>query len=209
MSGTAVITGSGGGGGTLLYTLTTTTNGTHVVVSPPITNSTTLGTMSGALSWHEPDPSLRPGHAIPDNFVGAISMPDGSIIDIDRGNFRVLDKDAKVTYRGSRVREFNRYINASDLLAEFVEFLGAERLTEREALKIPIELFVAWMIVRAAEQDGEDAAEGDRLRLASGAQIARSPRCRCCGRFIARRRARNGVLFCSGDHQERWLAKEV
>jgi hypothetical protein len=199
MSGTAVITG------TSPYTFTTT-NGTHVVISS--TNSstmgTTLGSTAGVLMYDAPDPSLP--SRVTDDFVGMISMPDGSKIDIDRGNFRVLDKDAKITYRGSRVREFNRYINASDLLAEFVEFLGAERLTEREALKIPIELFVAWMIVRAAEQDGEDAAEGDRLRLASGAQIARSPRCRCCGRFIARRRARNGVLFCSGDHQERWLA---
>lgn len=147
---------------------------------------------------------------MPDNWTGKIVLPDGSVIYADNGKVSIDDKDAKVVYKGCAVREFNRFINASDLLAEFVQFLGADaRLSGPEALKIPVELFVSWLVVRAAESDGEDVEEGDRLRLTAGAHSLRAPRCKHCGRFIARRRAVHGVMFCSGEHQEQWLRRNT
>ena len=62
-----------------------------------------------------------------------IKLPDGShlILD-DLGNYRVEDKDAKVQYRANRMRDFSPHLNASDLLAQFVRYVGSLGVRQAE-----------------------------------------------------------------------------
>lgn len=78
-------------------------------------------------------------------------------------------------------REFNRYLNASDLLEEFIAWLGTEGVRSGEVMDLPIELFVKWVIVRACEADDEEP----NVELV----VPRRPQPRClgCQRFMARR----------------------
>lgn len=96
------------------------------------------------------------GYAIPRQ-AGEYLMPDGSVLIVDPyGNYRVEDHEAKVTYQACRVREFNRYINASDLLEQFVAAIGKHPLVDQSnVLKLPVEAFVNWLIVEAAKKDGD------------------------------------------------------
>ena len=85
-----------------------------------------------------------------------LELPDGSKIKLDvNGNFTIDDKNAKVIYQGNRHREFNKYINASDLLENFVGFLGSLGAKQDQVLGIPINMFIHWLILKAAEKDGD------------------------------------------------------
>lgn len=77
-------------------------------------------------------------------------------------------------------REFNKYINASDLLEEFIAYLGTEHVRQGEVLKLPMDLFVKWLIIRACEQDGE---EPDVILQLPAPK--KQPRCIGCGRYMA------------------------
>jgi hypothetical protein len=88
-----------------------------------------------------------------------LRMPDGSQLFIEKGNVRIEDKDAKVTYKANRLREFNRYLNASDLLEDFIKFVGTADVSRGEFLKLPVELFIKWLVVEAARADGEPVEE--------------------------------------------------
>lgn len=101
-------------------------------------------------------------------------------------------------------RIINRYLNASDLLAEFIGELGTLGVRQGEVLAIPIELFINWLIVRAAEEDNDPDAVSDIAKLPDPAKLRRD-RCRCCGRFIARVRREAAVFFCSGQHLDQWM----
>ena len=47
-----------------------------------------------------------------------IELPDGAKLIVDAaGNYRIEDKDAKVTYKANRIREFSPHLNASDMVA--------------------------------------------------------------------------------------------
>lgn len=93
---------------------------------------------------------LEPGHVY--------HLEDGSRIEIDAtGNYTIHDKDAHITYRASRVREFNRFVNGSDLVADFLETLAKMGTTQEQAAKAPLEMFIRWLIFKAAEQDHDEA----------------------------------------------------
>lgn len=80
-------------------------------------------------------------------------------------------------------REFNRYLNASDLLEEFIRFAGERGADADEILQLPIELFVKWLIIRAAEADQEEPPIAmPPLRALPAPQ----PRCLGCGRWMRR-----------------------
>jgi hypothetical protein len=76
---------------------------------------------------------------------------------------------------------FNRYVNASDLLEEFIAFLGAEGVRKGEVMGLPVELFIKWLVIRACEQDREEP--GVVLNLPAPKL---QPRCLGCGRWMAR-----------------------
>jgi len=107
-------------------------------------------------------------------------------------------------------RVFNRYLNASDLLEEFIRDLGKLDVKQGEVLQIPIELFINWLICKAAEEDGHAPPEDikalpDLATLQPQRIKQEQPRCLCCGRFIARRVADRGVNFCNGAHADKYL----
>lgn len=77
--------------------------------------------------------------------------------------------------------EFNRYLNASDLLEEFIAWLGTEGVRQGEVMDLPLDLFVKWVIVRACEQDDEEP------NVALDVPRRPQPRCLGCQRFMPRR----------------------
>lgn len=88
-------------------------------------------------------------------------LPDGTVIKVDDlGNYKIEDKDAKVVYEAARMREFNPFVNASDLLASFIRDVGALGITKEELSKLPIPLLINWLVVKAAEQDNDPVPDG-------------------------------------------------
>lgn len=137
----------------------------------------------------------------------SLKLPDGSVINIDQhGNFKISDKDAIVTYKGNNVREFNKHINASDLLEAFIKDLGELGVKQDEVLDVPIELFINWLIFQAAEQDGDDVPDNVPL-LESSIAPQKHPKCLCCGKFIKRTLVDHKIHFCNPKHHEIYLKR--
>jgi hypothetical protein len=75
-------------------------------------------------------------------------------------------------------REFNRYVNASDLVEEFIAWAGTQRVRKGEVLALPLESFIKWLIIRACEEDQEEP----NVTLS----LPTRQRCIACGRFMER-----------------------
>jgi len=134
-----------------------------------------------------------------------LELPDGTIINVDDdGNFEILDANAKITYKANRVREFNKFMNASDLLEAFIEDLGKANVKQGEVLNIPIEMFINWIIHKSAEQDGDDTP--DDIPALTDMRY-KHPQCKCCGRFIKKDLINKGLNFCNGDHYQKYMDK--
>lgn len=88
---------------------------------------------------------------------GEYELPDGAKLVVDSsGSYQVLDETAKVVYRACRVREFNPYINASDLLEAFIREVGKlDGVDQSDVLGLPIEAFINWIVLQAAKRDGD------------------------------------------------------
>lgn len=158
-------------------------------------NSGSSGTI-GNLSSPPYIPSKIPAGA------RTIELPDGAKLVIDdQGNYKIEDKDAKVTYQANRMREFSPHLNASDMLAAFVKYVGSLGVKQGEVLGLPIELFINWLVIEAAERDKDPLPE-DVIPVAKHAVIldARKPRCLRCRRFIPLAHHRNRFPFCNVDH---------
>lgn len=85
-----------------------------------------------------------------------LALPDGAVLDVkDNGSYELIDKNAKITYRASRLREFNPYLNASDKLEAFIKYCGSLGVKKHEMLNLPINLFIAWLIIESAKADEE------------------------------------------------------
>jgi hypothetical protein len=131
-------------------------------------------------------------------------LPDGAHLYVDEnGNYRIEDAEAKIVYKGCTVREFNPYINASDLLEYFIDDAqktGAEAL---EILKLPIEAFINWLILQAAKKDGDSLED-----LPSFESVLTKPAlCLSCGKGLPIEWVRAGINFCSSEHMELKLSE--
>ena len=121
-----------------------------------------------------------------------IYLKDGTHIVIDREqNLRVRDENSKIVYKSNRVREFNRYVNASDLLEAFIRDLGDRGVRQNQVLDTRIEVFINWLIYKAALQDGDKVEEP---------KLMHQPQCKYCGKFISKMLAESGFEFCNPDH---------
>lgn len=143
----------------------------------------------------------------------SIDLPDGAVLHaLADGSYSIEDKDAKITYKAARVREFNQFLNASDLLEEFVKYVKGFGVKQHEFMGLPIELFINWLVIRAAEADGEPAPDvpdpAQRLPLLLPAPTYGS-RCLDCGRFIPEKPRLLGIVFCNGAHMDRYRAKRA
>lgn len=108
------------------------------------------------------------GHVIPG---GTYQLPDGASLTVERdGNYSVSDKEARVTYKSNRNREFNEYVNVSDVLERFMQYTSQMQITRKQFLEIPIQTFLMWLIIEAARKDGDTVRDDDvkQLELALG-----------------------------------------
>lgn len=135
-----------------------------------------------------------------------IQLPDESAIFIEAdGSYNIRFRDGKpVRRQACRDLEFNRYINSSDLLEEFIKDLGVVGVKQDEVLNVPIELFINWLIIRAAEQDGEEPPE-EVPRLET--EVKKTCHCKWCGRFISKQKDKVGISFCNADHYKKYENK--
>jgi hypothetical protein len=140
-----------------------------------------------------------------------IELPDGAklIVD-DLGNYRIEDKDAKVTYRANRVREFSPHLNASDLVAQFVEYVGGMGLKRQDVLNLPLQLFIHWLVIAAAERDSDDIpADIIPVRQHPRLKAALCPKCLSCGRFVKRLHVQHRFPFCSVEHGAAYVERRI
>tara|TARA_Y100000310_G_scaffold126272_1_gene125028 strand:+ start:2803 stop:3243 length:441 start_codon:yes stop_codon:yes gene_type:complete len=82
--------------------------------------------------------------------------------------------------RNAPPREFNRYISASDLLEEFIRWLGDEGLRQRDVAGLPLEHFIKWLVIRACEEDQEEP----NVEMPALPAPRMLHRCVGCGRFM-------------------------
>lgn len=98
--------------------------------------------------------------------------------------------------------DFNPFINASDRLEEFIAFAGENKVRRGEVLKLPVELFLKWLIIQACEADDEEPNVTLDMATARPAQ----PRCLGCQRFMTR----NVVVPLHDDRcAQRYFARGV
>lgn len=129
-------------------------------------------------------------------------MPDGSVLSLDdHGNYTIADKMATVTYRANRFRDFSPHINASDMLAQFVEYVATLGIDRSDVLGLPIELFINWLVISAAERD-QDPVPAEIVPVQKHQAIANTlrPTCLLCKRYIPREYHRNRFDFCNAEH---------
>lgn len=78
-------------------------------------------------------------------------------------------------------RHFNKYVNASDLLEEFIRYLGTLGVRQGDLMGLPIELFIKWLVIRACEEDKVEP----EVTLELPAPLPQ-PRCLGCQRWMSR-----------------------
>lgn len=131
-------------------------------------------------------------------------LPDGSKLCIDfNGNYEVVDVNARVTYKANTSRAFNQYVSTSDLLEEFIKDLGDIGVKQSEVLSIPIELFINWLVLKAAEADGEPEPAVPKLTAPA------KHRCRVCGRFLSNKFKKLKLDFCNASHYKKFTQHEM
>ena len=133
------------------------------------------------------------------DFKGLIKMKDHTLLRIhDDGNFEIHDGAAQTIYKSNRIRDFNKYIEGSSLLEDFIKDCGTAGIRQSEFMSIPIEVFIHWLIYKAALKDDdplpngvyapENHPETKKMKL---------PRCLACGKFISPAFTEAGINFCN------------
>lgn len=203
--------GSSYGGTAILYNTDTTASTWGTASTLNIQWSTgTVSTVSDSGSGYCITGGERVVEVIPADLPAGnrtLGLPDGSkLIMDDMGNYRIEDAQAKVKYQANRVREFSPHLNASDLLADFVRYVGTLGVKQSEVLGLPIELFINWLIIEAAERD-RDPVPADVVPVAKHTKLleVRKPKCLQCGRFIPLLHNRNRFPFCNPGHAAKHL----
>jgi len=139
------------------------------------------------------------------------SLPDGSKLLVDdNGNYTIEDKDAKITYRANRNRDFSPHINASDMLAQFVEYVGTLGVKKSEVMGLPIHLFISWLIIEAANRDGDNIPQ-DIIPINKDPFLVKlkNPKCLDCGRYIPQLHNKYQFPFCDPNHGNNYLKRQL
>ena len=135
-----------------------------------------------------------------------LNLPDGAKLKVETdGSYQLRDENARITYRACRIRAFNSFLNASDKIEAFIRFCGQAGVRKNEMLKLPLDLFVSWLVLEAAKADGEPEPN---ILLLPDLRKRQKPRC-LCGRFLKRSLFAAGVAYCSGACLDRHLVKLV
>lgn len=97
---------------------------------------------------------------------GNYKLADGATLTVHAdGNYEFSDKDAKVTYKSNRNRDFNQFVNVSDILEMFMKHAAGMGLDRKQFLALPIQTFLMWLVIEAAKQDGEPVPEDEVKQL--------------------------------------------
>jgi hypothetical protein len=174
-----------------------------------------LNVSDNVIDLHNPSAQIK--DAIGFQSFGKIAVPAGGTtlilpnevkVKVDANGTTTIDtSDQKVIYDFAP-RGFNRFLNASDVLEDFIRYLATQDVRQRHVMKLPLGLFIHWLIIAAAEADG-DPAEDLKPNLHTGvAKVKAQPRCKFCQRFLAAARADKGIAFCSGAHMDRYMDRE-
>lgn len=146
-------------------------------------------------------------HKLPKNMSFRLDLPDGHVIKVDKNsNFVIEDKNAKVIHKACGFRGFNRYLNASDLIEEFIRFVGKLGCRQSQVLKIPLRTFIDYLIIRSAETDGIAIPAGVP-QIETHLELKMKNRCLFCQRFVCHKVIDNGFSFCDGTHAQRYWKK--
>lgn len=140
-----------------------------------IANAYSTGTNSATIKWTTPYSGSDQWIYVYDQPPQAQTKP----VRRPRPNPAVLAAYPDRSYRRSAPRQFNRYVNGSDLLEEFIAFLGTEGVRQGEVMELPLELFIKWLIIRACEVDQEEAPVVLELPAPKP-----QPRCLGCQKFM-------------------------
>jgi len=187
--------------------LSTSTGTTVTIGGHNITSGTPVWNWSPATNavWDDDSVTLK---WIPDKLPAGqrtLELPDGAKIHIDdAGNYKIEDKDAKVTYQANRIREWSPHLNASDMLAQFVEYVRKLGVHQKDVLGLPLELFINWLVIEAAERDQDPIPLG----VARVDRVLKNPKCISCGKFIPRLHYRNRFPFCNPNHGIVYMQKQ-
>ncbi|MBT8196350.1 MAG: hypothetical protein KJO64_07970 [Bacteroidia bacterium] len=183
----------------MVYRTGGTSNSNYYITSTSATTGTTTSTIDDC-SLYEGGRKLLLIEVIPDSFTVnkpmTITMKDGSILKIDKElNFTINDSKARVIYKGNRIREFNKFLNASDLLEQFIKDMGELGAIQSNILQTPIEIFINWLILKASQQDGDV--------LENPPKLIQQPKCKLCGKFIPKKFIDAAFQFCNPQHAEK------
>lgn len=88
-----------------------------------------------------------------------------------------------VSPREAPKKEFNPFINASDMLEQFIEFLGTQDVKQTEVLGMPIELFIQWLILQACTADQVELPK-ELIAAIPREWLPPQPRCSYCQRWM-------------------------
>lgn len=174
-------------------------NGSSYTTSTTYVGLSTTSTSAGwDISHNLISNYLNDKIVIPIGTEVVVKLPGDVTLTVNKdGSYKIEDSD-KVTYKRCNIREFNRYINASDLLEEFIKFMGKFDIKQGEILSVPIELFINFLIIRSCQEDNDDLPP-DVKKIEDHSYLKRKlPRCGCCGRFIPNRFINKNMYFCSG-----------
>lgn len=140
-----------------------------------------------------------------------ITLPNGTVVSIEPDeSITINDSDAKILYKTKSVREFNPYLNASDLLEEFISYCAKQKISKKDFSELPISLFILWLIVRAAEADEDPVDEVlPLLTTAVKKRKVHSHRCKCCGKFLTKKYEQHQISFCNTDHMNKYLKEKM
>ena len=136
-------------------------------------------------------------------------LPDGTTIRINHDDtITVDDSNAKILYKSNPVRDFNPYLNTSDMLEDFIHWCAEQKITKDDFSTLPVSLFICWLVVKAAEADGEELADvTPMLTSAVRERKLHNHRCRCCGRFLSKKYESHQISFCSPEHMTKYMEK--
>jgi len=179
----------------------------YSITSSTDTNLTTTSTSTYPYITIDTDTYNYITNVIGLNKNNSYKLPNGGTLKIDElGNFKIIENN-NITYKSCNIREFNKYINASDLLEGFINFLGEQGMKQIDVLKTPIEIFITWLIFKAAEQDKIDEETTLKELEDKTKQLKHSNRCLFCGKFISKKFKKLGINFCNTLHLERYMEK--
>lgn len=212
---TALATSSGVNVGTSTWTTLTTTSTTpnSLYVTGGSTTGYTVSPQQLLMAAQEAaffaltDEAVQQYIDVADKFD--FKCKDGTVLHFDHGDVTIQDENAKIIYKSNPIREFNKYLNASDLLEEFISFCDEQKVRKNEFMKLPIELFIMWLVVRAADQDGEPDHTTQLLLEDASKKKRVQPKCGCCGKFLPKHKVEQGINFCNGEHLDRFMSKKL